>query len=345
MSPVRRDPRAERTRARRRTAEPAAEAPLKTIGDPACLVFAVPDLADGTLSSHDRDMLGAARLLADAQSGAVVVVAIAGEDDFAAAGADRLIEVRGDAFTGYCPEARATVVIAAMARFSPRHVLFPDTPTDGGHVGRLVAARLGERAAGNVQRIDGSDIERRGGDGSLDYVRAAPRFLLVAPEAAAPVSGARFEARVIAETSAEGDQRLHDGGLQPIDPHGVPLAEADFIVAGGSGVSDWDAFHRVAAALGATEGASRVACDGGAMARDRQVGASGTLVDPRCYLAFGISGAAQHLQGIQRCPRVVGGNTDRHAAMVKRADLAVIADAQDVMVALADLMEGKPHGD
>ena len=345
MSPVRRDPRAERKRVRSRTATPAAEAPLKTIDDPACLVFAVPDLADGKLSSHDRDMLGAARILADARSGAVVVVAIAREDDFAAAGADRLIEVRGDAFMGYCPEARATVVIAAMAQFSPAHVLFPDNPTDGGHVGRLVAARLGERAAGNVQRIDGSAIERRGGGGSLDYAMEAPRILLVAPEAAAPVSGARFEARVIASTSADGGQRLIDGGLQPIDPHGASLAEADFIVAGGGGVGDWDAFHRVAAALSATEGASRVACDGGDMARDRQVGASGTLVDPRCYLAFGISGAAQHLQGIERCQRVVAVNTDRHATMVRRADLAVIADAQDVMAALADLMEGKHRGD
>ena len=343
MSPVRRDPRAERKRVRSRAAAPAAEVAVKIIDDPACLIFAVPDLADGTLSAHDRDLLGAARALADALAGAVVVVAIAGDDDFAAAGADRLIEVGGEAFLGYRPEARATVVISAIAQFSPRHVLFPDTLTDGGHVGRLVAARLGERAAGNVRRIDGAGIasavsERLGGGGSVDYAMAAPRILLVASEVAEPVSGARYEARIIASTTAQGDPRLDDGGLQPIGPAMVPLAEADFIVAGGGGVSDWDAFHRVAAALGATEGASRVVCDSGALARDRQVGASGTLVDPRCYLAFGISGATQHLQGIARCERVVVVNTDLHAAMIKRADLAVIADAQDVMPALTALI-------
>ena len=81
------------------------------------------------------------------------------------------------------------------------------------------------------------------------------------------------------------------------------------------------------------------------MASDRQVGTSGTLVDPRSYLAFGIFGAVQHLQGIQRCQRVVAVNTDRHAAMVKRADLVVIADAQNVMAALADLMEDLRRGD
>lgn len=345
MTAVRRDPRKDRQRSRSRTAAPVVELPIKSIDDPACLIFVVPDLPDGKLSSHDRDLLGAARILADALSGAVAVVAIAGEDDFAAAGADRLVEVRGSAFMGYRPEARARVVVAAIAQFSPRHVLFPDTPTEGGHVGRMVAARLGERAAGNVQRIEGMDIERRGGGGTLDYAMAAPRVLLIAPEAAEPVRGARYEAKVIGSTSVQGDQSLDDGGLQAIDPNAVPLAEADFIVAGGSGISDWNAFHRVAAALGATEGASRVACDSGVMARDRQVGASGTLVDPRCYLAFGISGATQHLQGIQRCQRVVAVNTDLHAAMVKRADLSVIADAQDVMPALADLMEGKRRGD
>jgi electron transfer flavoprotein alpha subunit len=77
------------------------------------------------------------------------------------------------------------------------------------------------------------------------------------------------------------------------------------------------------------------------MARDRQVGASGTLVAPRCSLAFGIAGAPQHLQGIARCERVIAVNTDLHADMVKRADLAIIADAQAVMPALADIARAR----
>ena len=85
---------------------------------------------------------------------------------------------------------------------------------------------------------------------------------------------------------------------------------------------------------GAAEGGSRVVCDAGLLPRGRQVGASGSLVEPRCYLAFGIAGAPQHLQGIARCERVLAVNTDLHADMVKRADLAIIADAQEVMPAL-----------
>jgi electron transfer flavoprotein alpha subunit len=64
------------------------------------------------------------------------------------------------------------------------------------------------------------------------------------------------------------------------------------------------------------------------------VGASGSLVTARCYLAFGISGAPQHLQGITEVKHVLAINTDLHAEMIKRADLAIIADAQDIMPAL-----------
>jgi len=54
----------------------------------------------------------------------------------------------------------------------------------------------------------------------------------------------------------------------------------------------------------------------------------------RCYLALGIAGAPQHLQGIPEVEHVVAVNTDLHAAMVKRAGLAVVADARAVMPAL-----------
>jgi electron transfer flavoprotein alpha subunit len=173
---------------------------------------------------------------------------------------------------------------------------------------------------------------------------APPLLILIDPEAADPVIGARHEARPMPLPEVHGEQRLSDDGAIPVDPNAVPLAEADFIVSAGNGVSDWNAFHAVAGALGATEGGSRVVCDAGLLPRDRQVGASGVLVDPRCYLAFGIAGAPQHLQGITRCERVIAVNTDLHAEMIKRADLAIVQDAQLVMPALTRLMEEKGHG-
>jgi electron transfer flavoprotein alpha subunit len=341
---IRRDPRA----GRRPVVAPAAQRPapapqIRTIviDDPAYLVLALPDLEDGRLGSHDRDLMGAARLLADAGGGALVVLTPAGAaEDFAGAGADRLLPVALPA--GYVPEARAAAALAAMAALQPRHVLFPDTATGGGDVGRRVAAALGERPAARVVRLSAAEAVSRVEGGRHDRLCTPPRLLLVAAEAADPPSGARWEARPLPALAVPAlDQVVGDGGLAPTDPNAVPLTEADFIVSAGNGVSDWAAFHEVAAALGAAEGGSRVVCDAGLLPRDRQVGASGSLVEPRCYLAFGIAGAPQHLQGITRCERVLAVNTDLHAEMVKRADLAIVADAQKVMPALAKLAREK----
>ncbi|MEX2525887.1 MAG: FAD-binding protein, partial [Gammaproteobacteria bacterium] len=200
------------------------------------------------------------------------------------------------------------------------------------------AAALGEMPATRVQSVAADRIVSRGDGGATDYRREPPRFILMAPEAADPVEGSVHEARLVEPpecTLPAG--AIEDCGLLPADPASVPLAEAEFIIAAGNGVKDWPAFHAAAAALGATEGASRPVCDAGALPRDRQVGASGTLVSARCYLALGISGAPQHLQGIADCEHVIAVNADTGAEILKRADLGVVADVQEVMPALARL--------
>ena len=92
---IRRDPRAARGPGRAApAAEPAQPAlPRRAaVENPACIILAIPDLEDGRLDSHDRDLLGAARLLADAGSGNVVALVPEGASaDFAASGADFLL--------------------------------------------------------------------------------------------------------------------------------------------------------------------------------------------------------------------------------------------------------------
>jgi electron transfer flavoprotein alpha subunit len=87
-----------------------------------------------------------------------------------------------------------------------------------------------------------------------------------------------------------------------------------------------------------------VVCDAGLMPRAAQVGASGTVLEATCYVALGIAGAPQHLQGVARCEHVVAVNTDLHAAMVERAALAVIQDAQLVMPALLKVLGSADEG-
>ncbi|WP_355659808.1 electron transfer flavoprotein subunit alpha [Halomonas salifodinae] len=325
---------------------------------PAFLVAVVPELSGGRLSGHDKDLLGLARRLADAdpaRPGAVLAVVFGEhkEDSFGEAGIDRLLHLEDDAYAGFAPEARLAALTAVERELAPRHWLLPDSPLGGADLGRRLALRLGERPATGVWQLEADDAAplgwrctARGAAESLDIQRPLPRVALALAECAEPVDETRHAAEPVslAETIPSAFSRIEDLGQVAVDPAGVALAEAEFILSGGNGVKDWDGFHHAAKVLGATEGASRVAVDDGFMARHRQVGATGTWVTARVYLAVGISGAIQHLQGIQTCDKVVAINLDPGCDMIKRADLAVIGDSAEILAALVAMVEQQRGG-
>ena len=74
-------------------------------------------------------------------------------------------------------------------------------------------------------------------------------------------------------------------------------------------------------------GATRVITDRGWIDHTRQIGTTGVVVDPRLYLAFGISGAVQHTAGLGHPDHIISINVDQHCPMMELADLAVVADA------------------
>ncbi|CAD5109470.1 electron transfer flavoprotein subunit alpha [Zestomonas carbonaria] len=335
------------TGGKRSSASEVVQLPLQVIEQPAFYIAVVPDMVGGRLSSHDRDLLGLARKLAG-EGGAVLAIVFGEhkESAFDTAGVDRLLQVEGDEYEGYAPEQRGLALRAVDGQFVPRHWLLPDSRTGGGELGRRLAASLGERPATRVWQAEGERCIGRAGAGQQDLQRPLARLILAAAECAEPVSETRHEARPVALEGgvARNLPRIEDLGPVAVDPAQIPMAEAEFILSGGNGVRDWDLFHRAAAALGATEGASRVAVDDGHMPRNRQVGATGTWVTARVYLAVGISGAIQHLQGIGACDKVVAVNMDPGCDMIKRADLSVIGDSTAILQALIRLAEEYRQG-
>ena len=321
----------------KRSAAVEVQLPLHQLAAPAFYIAVVPDMVGGRLSSHDRDLLGLARGLAGSD-GAVLAVLFGEhkESKFDTAGVDRLLVIEGDAFDGYAPEQRVQGLRAVDNQFNPRHWLLPDSRTGGAELGRRFAAALGERPATRVWQVQDGLCSGRAGAGQQDLIRDLPRLILASAECAEPVSETRHEVLPVTLSTAvvRSLARIEDLGPVAVDPAAIAMAEAEFIVSGGNGVKDWDLFHRATVALGATEGASRVAVDDGFMPRNRQVGATGTWVTARVYLAVGISGAIQHLQGIGACDKVVAVNLDPGCDMIKRADLSVIGDSAAILKAL-----------
>ena len=325
---------AQHTRSAKRSSLVEVQLPLHEVPAPAFYIAVVPDMVGGRLSSHDRDVLGLAHQLAGEQ-GAVLAVVFGSpkEQAFDRAGVDRLLRLDGDS---YAPEHNVLALRAVDNQFSPKHWLLPDSHTGGGELGRRFAAHLAERIATRVWEVKEGVCIGRAGAGSQDCVQPVPRLLLAAAECAHAVSETRHQALPVELSTplVACAPRIEDGGAVYVDPAAIAMAHAKFILSGGNGVKEWGLFHRAALALGATEGASRVAVDDGFMGRERQVGASGTWVTARVYVAVGISGAIQHLQGIGACDTVIAINLDPTCDMVKRADLSVIGDSSAILDAL-----------
>lgn len=125
---------------------------------------------------------------------------------------------------------------------------------------------------------------------------------------------------------------------------GAQLSDADIIVSGGLGLGSRENYlklYELAKNIGASVGASRAAVAAGFAGYEHQVGQTGVSVRPGIYLAFGISGAVQHLSGIMGAKKIVAVNSDPRAPIHECSDLSIIADCREVLDRLIEATEKK----
>lgn len=337
------------------TDEKATPLPLVVIENPSSYIGVILDAPDGKLTEHDRDLLGFAHQLKQSQhqkvnheseQQAVVAIIVSPHvngnaliEHLQLAGADRYIDLAPDD-DSYIPEHTAESIFKLERQVNFQHLCFADTPLMGADIGRRVAAKLALRPTAGVWKYKDNQLICRGAAGKTDITRPLSKVIIALAQCADPIDDQQHQCIALqADIKNTISTHIIDLGNAEVNPNDINLSEASFILSGGNGIADWDNFHKAAELLGATEGASRVAVDNGHMPRERQVGATGTWVSAKVYIAVGISGAVQHMQGIGQCEKIIAINTDESCDMVKRADLSVIIDSDTVLSALISALD------
>ena len=258
-------------------------------------------------------------------------------------GAGTVISIDAEHLASPLAANHAAEVVALADGYS--HFLGPST-TYGKDLMPRVAALLGVNQVSDISAVDGPYQFKRpiyAGNAIVD-VQAPEGVKLVATvrvaswESAGGAGAAAVDTRP-ASSVASSHTRYVDlksgGGERP------DLQTAARVVSGGRALAskeNFDLIYGLADLIGAGAGASRAAVDAGYCPNDMQVGQTGKIISPELYVAFGISGAIQHITGIKDAGTIVAVNKDADAPIFEVADIGLVADLFDVIPEMKQLL-------
>ncbi len=315
-------------------------------------ILVVAEQRDGRIRSVTHEVLGEAKRL-KVTFGDVVAVLPCASDPGAAAlgeyGADRVRVVTHDSFARYDAYGYTRAVVAAVEAMKPQVVLF-SASSMGKDLAPRVAARLGVGLASDCTAliVDGGKLVARRpvyagkANQKLAFTKS-PAMATLRPKVFAPApGGAPATVETVAANHDPGSSRAKVVRIAAAAGGKLDLTESEIIVSGGRGLKGPENFkilEDLAAALGATVGASRAVVDAGWRPHSDQVGQTGKTVSPKLYVAVGISGAIQHLAGMSSSRCIVAINKDADAPIFKVADYGLVGDLFEVIPALTEAVK------
>ena len=321
-------------------------------------VFVFAEQREGVIQSVTLELLGKARDLADSL-GEKVVAILAGNkiEDKAKLlieyGADNVICIESKELKEYITEQYAQAIHQVIVAFRPNIVLFGAT-TIGRDLAPRLSARLGTGLTADCTKLEISETN--------EFLMTRPAFggnlmaTIICPDNRPQMSTVRpgVMQKIARDPKRKGSitnfepkfekTRFKVKLLESVkeDKGKVDITQARILISGGRGVGRKEGFDKLtdlANVLKAEVSSSRAMVDAGIISHDRQVGQTGKTVRPDLYLALGISGAIQHLAGMEESEYIVAVNKDKFAPIFQAADLGIVGDLNKIVPLLTQRLK------
>jgi electron transfer flavoprotein alpha subunit len=314
-------------------------------------VWVYAECRHGKLAPVALELLGAGRKLAEKRGVPLSAVLLGAKiegmaEELIACGADKVFVVDDPALASFTDDAYGNALSALAKQYRPEIILAGATA-----IGRSFIPRVATTLATGLT-ADCTDLAIRDEDGALLQTRPAfggnimativcphtrPQISTVRPLVMKPL--ARDAARKGEIIQVNLDPALLKPRVKVLesvveDLDRVNLSEADIVVAGGRGLENEKGFamiRELADVLGGAVAASRAAVDSGWIPYPHQVGQTGKTVAPKIYIACGISGAIQHLVGMQSADTIIAINRDADAPIFDVATYGIVGDVFEIV--------------
>jgi electron transfer flavoprotein alpha subunit len=309
------------------------------------------------------ELIGKGRELAD-KLGTNLYALLLGKDlegkpeKLIAHGADKVIVIGDDSLFNFLPEPYTNILIEIIKKYKPSIFLAPSTTQ-----GRALLSRTaGKIYTGLTADCTGLDVDSEGNllqtrpafGGSIKAriltLNMRPQMATVRPKVfKVPGEDPNRKGEIIEEKIAPDLLKSTTKFEKWIEDttSAISIEDADIIISGGRGLGCSDNFKilfELAEILGGAVGASRPTVDEGWIPYSHQVGQTGKTVGPKMYIAVGISGAIQHLEGMRSSDFIIAINKDPDAPIFKIADVGIVGDLFEVIPALKEKLKRAING-
>lgn len=322
-------------------------------------VYIFVEQIEGKIAGVSYELIGKGKELAEALQTDVTAVLLGSgvaelPDKLAAHGADKVVMVDDPALETYMTEPYVTAMKAVVDQYKPEIVLYGATA-----IGRDLAPRVSARVHTGLT-ADCTKLEIQEETNNLMMTRPAfggnimatilcpehrPQMATVRPgvmQRAVVTEGAKCPVDEVKLENLADCKNVEILEILKKVSEKMDIMDAKVLISGGRGMGKPENFamlEELAEVLGGTVSASRAAVDAGWQKKDRQVGQTGKTVRPNLYIACGISGAIQHLAGMEESDIIVAINQDETAPIFEVADFGLVGDVHKIVPFLTQALK------